>query len=514
MMLFFGLMTGSEMLSAADCAAIKDLKLEGTTITVATEVSGSLELPGMAPLEGLPGFCRVAGVLSPNADSRIHFEVWLPEKDWNGRLLGTGNGGFAGQIYYPQLAAYLKRGFAVAGSDAGHQAENTDATWAYEHPEKVKDFGWRAVHQMTEHAKQVIQAYYGKLQSKSYFDACSDGGREALMEAQRFPEDYDGILAGAPANAWSTMLAAGIRAMQKLGDPQSYIPDGKLPFIQAKALEACDTLDGVKDGIVSNPAACKFDPSVLLCKGEDELSCLTRPQLQTLQILYGGFKDGAGNSIWPGYAVGDETGWRQWVVGEDPESSLGARFVRNYFRYMVADPKWNAQTADAQAMLNLSRTRMAADLDATDPDLGRFAGRGGKLILYHGWDDAAISPWNSVSYYQQVQKTMSVEKAAGFVRLYMAPGMEHCSGGPGPSAMGQFGMATAKGPQFGLFDSLQQWVEKGTPIEDIFVTKYGSGPDGKIKPLITRPLCAYPKVARYNGSGDASDAANFTCAQP
>ncbi|HVR06997.1 MAG TPA: tannase/feruloyl esterase family alpha/beta hydrolase, partial [Thermoanaerobaculia bacterium] len=200
-------MTGSMGLHAADCAAMKDLKLEGTTIRMAEAVSGRLELPRMAPQEGLPAFCRVAGLLRPTSDSKIHFEVWLPEKDWNGRLLGTGNGGFAGQIDYPQIEGALKRGFAVAGSDAGHQAEGTDASWAFGHPEKVKDFGWRAVHLMTERAKQIIQAYYGKAQDKAYFDACSDGGREALMEAQRFPADYDGILAGAPAYNWTGLMA-------------------------------------------------------------------------------------------------------------------------------------------------------------------------------------------------------------------------------------------------------------------------------------------------------------------
>jgi hypothetical protein len=508
------LMTGSIGLHAVDCAAMKELKLEGTTISMAETVSGRLELPGMAPIDGLPSFCRVAGLLRPTIDSKIHFEVWLPGKDWNGRLLGTGNGGFAGAIDYPQIEGALKRGFAVAGSDAGHQAEGTDASWAYGHPEKVKDFGWRAVHLMTERAKQIIQAYYGKAEDKAYFDACSDGGREALMEAQRFPGDYDGILAGAPANAWSTLLASGVWAMQRLGDPEGYIPDRKLRAIQKAALNACDAEDGVKDGIVNDPAQCKFDPAVMLCKGEDELDCLTQPQIETLKMLYAGPRDAQGKPVWPGYTPGDETGWREWVTGEDPEASLGARFVRNYFRYMVADPKWSAQTADADRMLKLSRTKMAPELDSTNPDLSKFAAHGGKLILYHGWDDAAISPWNTVAYYKQVQEAVGAEKAAGFVRLYMAPGMEHCNGGPGPSALGQFGLSPAKGPQYGIFDLLQDWVEKGTPVEDVFATKYAPGADGKIKPVMTRPLCAYPKVAKYKGTGDTNEADNFECAVP
>ncbi len=506
----------SVALHAADCAAMKDLKLEATTVTMAEPVtSGTVAVPGAPPVEGLPAFCRVAGILRPTSDSRIHFEVWLPEKEWNGRLLGTGNGGFAGSIYYQQLEGYLKRGFVVAGSDAGHQAEATDASWAYGHPEKVKDFGWRAVHLMTERAKQIIQAYYGKAQNKAYFDACSDGGREALVEAQKFPEDYDGILAGAPANAWSTMVASGVAGMQKLGDPRAYIPDWKLPAIQKAALDACDAQDGVKDGIIADPGKCKFDPAVLTCKGEDELDCLTPPQVETLRGLYTGGKDNEGKVIFPGFTPGDETSWREWVIGESPEGASSAQYLRNYFRYMVTgDPKWNALTADVDAMLKLSREKMAADLDATNPDMSRFAAHGGKLILYHGWNDQAISPWNTVAFYEQVQAAMGAEKAASFTRLYMAPGVEHCTGGPGPSAMGQFGLMPAKGPQFGLFDSLQDWVEKGAPDEDVFATKYAPGADGKVKPVMTRPLCAYPRVAKYKGTGETNDPASFECAAP
>ena len=508
--------SSSIALHAADCAAMKSLKLEGTTISVAEAVtSGRLEMPGMAPMEGLPSFCRVSGLLHPTSDSRIHFEVWLPEKDWNGRLLGTGNGGFAGAIYFPQLEGYLKRGFAVAGSDAGHQAEGTDASWAFGHPEKVKDFGWRAVHLMTERAKQIIDAYYGKAQNKAYFDACSDGGREALVEAQRFPEDYDGILAGAPANEWSTMLAAGVSAMQQLGDPKAYIPDWKLGAIQKAALDACDAQDGVKDGFINDPAQCKFDPAVLLCKGEDELTCLTQPQIETMKLLYTGFHNAQGKVLFPGFTPGDETGWREWVVGEDPGASLGARFVRNDVRYLVTgDPKFNLETADLDTILKMSREKTAADLDASSPDLGRFAAHGGKLILYHGWNDPAISPWNTVNYFKNVQQTMGADKAAGVVRLYMVPGMEHCNGGPGPSAMGQFGLAPAGGPRFGVFDSLVDWVEKGAPIDNLFVTKYAPGPDGKIKPVMTRPLCAYPAIARYKGAGDSNQADTFECSKP
>lgn len=511
------LVASSSLLFSADCATLNHLQIEDTNITLAEAVtSGVLEIADASvPLRDLPAFCRIAGELRPTSDSRIRFEVWLPAQGWNGRMLGSGNGGFAGSIGYQHLAGYLKRGFAVAGTDAGHKAEATDASWAYGHPEKIKDFGWRAIHLTAVRAKEIMDAYYGKRPDKSYFDSCSDGGREGLLEAQRFPEDYDGILAGAPANAWSRMLAAGAGAMQRLlSDPEGYIPDRKLLAIQRASLAACDAHDGVKDDVIDDPAKCHFDPQALLCKRDDSSDCLTQPQIDSVKALYAGIKDAQGAVIFPGFSVGDETSWKAWVVGEDPGASLSSRFVENYFRYMVTgDPKANVLTTSVDDLLRQSREKSAADLDATNPDLSRFAAHGGKLILYHGWNDPAISPTNTVLYFESVEREMGREKAETFVRLYMVPGMEHCRGGPGASALGQFGMETAKGPKYGLFDSLENWVEKGSP-ENVIATKYEQGPNGAMKAAFTRPLCAYPKVPRYTGSGDTSDAANFTCVAP
>jgi feruloyl esterase len=502
------------LLFAADCSSLKSLHLENTTITLAESVtSGSLLIPGNAPIGGLPTLCRVAGILRPTSDSIIHFELWLPAQDWNGRFLGVGNGGFAGTIYYSQLAAYVKRGFAAAGSDAGHQAEATDASWAFGHPEKIKDFGWRAVHLTRLRSAEIIAAFYGKHDQKAYFDSCSDGGREALMEAQRFPEDYDGILAGAPANAWTTMVASGVSGMQvRQLDPHAYFSDFKLPAIQKAALDACDALDGVKDGIINDPSKCHFDPQALLCKSGDELDCLTAPQIQSLKSIYSGSKDARGKNVFPGFTPGDETGWAAWVIGQDPTGASAFRYIENYFRYMITgDPKWSAATANLETSLRQSREKGAADLDATSADLGKFAAHGGKLILYHGWNDQAISPWNTINYYKSVELKMGADKADSFVRLYMAPGVEHCAGGPGPSSFGQFGLETVKGPKYGLFDSLVDWVEKGAPDDDITATKYGADEKGAPKVVMTRPLCAYPKVAKYSGTGDSNDASSFTC---
>ena len=510
------LFASATSLQAADCGSLKSLKLENTTINIAEQVSsGTLTIVESRPsFTGLPPFCRVAGVLRPTSDSAIHFEVWLPAQNWNGRLLGAGNGGFAGSIGYDELSAYLKRNFAVAGSDAGHQGNATDATWAYQHPEKVKDFGWRAVHLTRLAAGEIISAYYGKRENKAYFDSCSDGGREALMEAQRFPTDYDGILAGAPANAWSSMLGAGVMVVQtRQSDPRAYFSDLKLPAIQKASLAACDNLDGVIDGIVNDPAKCHFDPQILLCKGEETSDCLTQPQIATLNSIYNGIHDASAKISYPGFTQGDEMGWREWVIGQDPTSASGLHYIDNYFRYIVTgDPKWSALTADPEASLRQSREKGAADLDATDADLSKFSSHGGKLILYHGWNDQSISPRNTVDYYKNVQQKMG--DTGSFLRLYMAPGVEHCAGGPGPSFFGQFGLQTAKGPTYGLFDSLVNWVEKGSPEDDITATKYGQGENGAPKVVMTRPLCAFPKVAKYSGTGDTNDAANFTCQAP
>jgi feruloyl esterase len=502
------------LLRAENCDAIKALKLPDTTITRAERVtSGTVDGPGIDhPLKDLPAFCRVIGMLRPSADSMIRFEVWLPEKDWNQRFLGVGNGGFAGMIGYQNLAGNLKRGFATAGSDAGHQGKAEDASWAYQHPEKIKDFGWRAVHLTAERSKQIVKAYYGKAVEKAYFDSCSDGGREALMEAQRFPQDYDGILAGAPANAWSHMLTSWVDVTQvTMGDPRAYVSSLKLPAVQKAALAACDQLDGVKDGIINDPQQCHFDPEVLLCKEEDSLTCLTGLQLNSLRKYYSGGNDSAGKAIFPGMSMGDEAGgWPAWIVGEGPGSGSGSSYVENYFRYMVTgDTKWNVLTAKVDESLAEAVSKTAVDLDSTNPDLSAFAARGGKLILYHGWNDPAISPWNTIAYYQSVQQSMGAGKAAGFLELYMAPGMEHCAGGPGPSAFGQLGISTEGSSKYGVFDALVDWVEKGVPSGAVVATKY----DADKKVVMTRPLCPYPRIAKYKGTGDSNDAANFACAK-
>ena len=505
--------------AAVTCESLLSVKLPDTTLTVAESVTGGKFTPPYGNrLDDVPAFCRVAGVIKPTADSYIRFEVWMPSSGWNDRYLGVGNGGFAGAIDYRALGGNLKRGYATAATDTGHEADGTDASWAFHHPEKIADFGYRGLHLTTENAKTLIRAFYTRPQQHAYFDSCSDGGREALMEAQRFPEDFDGILAGAPANAWTRLLSNGVALANAVyAKPDAYISSFKVPAIQAAALAACDAHDGVKDGILNDPVNCRFDPSVLLCKGAESRTCLTAPQIESLKMIYAGGRSAKGELIFPGLMPGAEdgpNGWGSWLMGRAPGQSAIGAFVDDYFRYMVFDnPTWSSLSGNVDAAVHTAEEKTAHVLNATDPNLNPFASRGGKLILYHGWNDPAIAPLNTVNYYRAVQNAMGAQKAGNAVRLYMVPGMQHCIGGPGATWLGQLGTTTARGDKHGIYDALERWVEKDTAPGQIFATKYVEDNPAKGVQL-TRPLCPYPQIARYKGAGDTSDAASFTCAAP
>ncbi len=502
--------------AAATCESLKAAALPDTAIVIAQSVpAGAFAPPYGPPLDKLPAFCRLAGVIKPTADSYIRFEVWLPASTWNGKFLGVGNGGFAGAIGFAAMGANLKRGYATAATDTGHEASAEDASWAFHHPEKVADFGYRALHLTTLNAKSLLHSFYTEPLQHAYFDSCSDGGREALMEAQRFPADYDGILAGAPANAWTHMLASGLDVTKSIyANPAGYISEIKFPAIAAAVIAACDALDGVKDGVLNDPTQCRFDPASMLCKDLDTRQCLTAPQVASLKKLYAGGVDSHGNSIFPGYSPGAEDGrggWVPWIIGSGPGGSSGSVYTENYFRYMVFDdPAWNPLTANIDVALQTAGEKTAQSLNATETDLHAFQSRGGKLILYHGWNDPAISPTNTVNYYNGVIHAMGAQNAGNFVRLYMVPGMQHCIGGPGATSFGQLGAATTQGPEYGIYSALEAWVEKGAAPGPIVATKYVDDNPAK-SPRMTRPLCPYPQLAQYNGAGDQNDYANFTC---
>jgi feruloyl esterase len=439
----------------------------------------------------------------------------MPTSNWNEKYQGQGNGGFAGQISYSLMAGALAQGYATSGTDTGHQGEGTDATWALKHPEKIIDFGYRGIHEMTLKAKALIQEYYARTPQRSFFDSCSDGGREALMEAQRFPEDYDGIIAGAPANYWSHMMASGSDVTATvLGDPANYIPPAKIPAISAAVLNACDAQDGVKDGILNDPRKCHFDPSALRCQGAESDACLTDHQIVSLNKIYAGGRNSKGRSIFPGLLPGAEEGeggWKNWVLGSSKDKGEGSLYVNGYFRNMVYDnPEWTFRATTVDMNVQTADEKTGHAVNSIDPNLGPFLRRGGKLILYHGWNDPAIGPVNTIHYYESVVAKLGQAQTEKFVRLYMVPGMQHCIGGPGPSYFGQFSTVPGKDPKHSMHQALEQWVERGVGPSDLVATKYTDGNPGKGVQM-TRPLCPYPQFAQYKGVGSTDDVANFVC---
>ena len=511
---------------AAACERAARLALPNATLETRVVPAGAFAGPP-APFSGrditevyksLPPFCRVSATARPTADSDIKIEVWLPMTAWNGRLLGLGNGGFAGLIDYLNLSRALRNGYAATATDAGHTGAPIDAAWALGHPEKVIDFGHRGIHEMTRVAKEAARAFYGRPPRRSYFAGCSDGGREALMEAQRYPEDYDGILAGAPAHDWTALLSTAVWHTQALTlDPASFIPPDRIPAIAAAVNQACDAADGVKDGVLNDPRRCRFDPASMQCKpGESSPACLTAPQVVALRKIHQGPRDAAGRQLFPGYPPGAETGeggWALWITGEQPARSLMAMFGQGYFSHMVYEkPDWDYRGFRMERDLTAAVEKTAKVLDATDPDLRRFAARGGRLILYHGWQDPAIPAESTVNYYESIVGHMG-PAARAVVRLYMAPGVQHCEGGPGPDAFGQAGDWSSDDPARSLRVALERWVEKGIAPSTIVATKY-TGDGAARAATVTRPLCEYPQAARYKGTGNPDAAASFVCEAP
>jgi feruloyl esterase len=505
------------------CESLTTLALTNAAITSATSIpTGGFKPPAApgqpAPNVDLPAFCRVAGVAKPTADSEIKFEVWLPATGWNGKFQQVGNGGYAGTIPLAAMAQPLLGGYATAGTDDGHAA-GTSNSWAIGHPEKVIDFGYRAVHETSVQAKAIVRAFYGKDLARSYFVGCSDGGREGLMEAQRFPDDFIGIVAGAPASAWTHLQFAGVWNERALHEtPASNIPLNKLPVLQNAAVAACDALDGVKDGLIQDPARCHFDPAVTRCKDADAPNCLTTPQVEAARKIYSGARNPrTGKQIFPGYSPGTEAvpaNWALWMIGLGPgQASIGSIFANSYFAdFIFDDPKWDFRTLNFDSDVKKADDKFASVLDSTNPNLTPFKSRGGKLIQYHGWGDAAIAPQSSVDYYKSVLAKMG-KKTQAFYRLFMVPGMSHCGGGLGANVFGNVAPIPHADASHDVVIALDRWVEQGAAPDQIIATRFVDGNPAK-GVAMTRPLCPYPKEAHYKGAGDTNDAANFVCQKP
>lgn len=492
----------------ASCGRLSSLTLPKTAITLVQAVEPGTFTPparlgGAAPapanagqvFSALPAFCRVAATLTPSSDSEIKIEVWLPLSGWNGKFQGVGNGGWAGTISYAALATALRRGYATASTDTGHSGSGGDASFALGHPEKLIDFGYRAVHEMTVQAKAVVAAFYGNRPRFSYWNGCSTGGKQGLTEAQRFPEDYDGIVAGAPANFWTHLMASGVWiAHATLKDPATYIPPNKYALIHEAVLEACDALDGVKDRVLEDPTRCSFDPRVLQCAGPEAPTCLSAPQVEAARKIYAGpTNPRTKQQIFPGLERGTELGWTAMAGGPRPFP-----ITADHFRHVVfKNPEWDFRVLDLDRDVALADQLDNGTLNATDPNLTKFTARGGKILIYHGWNDPLIAPRNSINYYMSVVKTLSgVDQISNSIRLFMVPGMNHCSGGAGTSS-------------FDSLAALEQWVEQKKAPEQILGSHLTNGVVDR-----TRPLCPYPQVAEYKRTGSTDEAANFVCRVP
>jgi len=503
------------------CEALANLTLTNATITSATPVAvGSFKPPAVpgqpAPNKDLPAFCRVHGIARPTSDSEIHFEVWLPMSGWNGKYEQVGNGGFAGLIPLSAMAEPLLHGYATAATDDGH-VSGPGATWAVGHPERVKDFGYRAVHETSVQAKVIIHAFYGKQAARSYFVGCSEGGREGLTEAQRYPDDFQGIVAGAPAINWNHLQTRGLwDALALLETPESYIPPAKLPVLQNGAIAACDVIDGVKDGFLENPSRCHFDPATVQCKGSEASDCLTAEQVAAARKIYDPLKNPrTGTLIAPGFSPGNEAvpaNWPVWITGSSaPQLGIQKLFANQFFADMVFEnPKWDPKSFNFDTDVQVTDDKFGAILNSVDPNLRAFKAHGGKLIQYHGWSDAAIPPLGSVEYFQAVQKAMGDTKS--FYRLFMVPTMSHCAGGPGATIFGNAGgiEPPEDDADHDVVLALDRWVEKGAAPNHIIATGFVDNTPSK-GVAMAHPLCPYPEEAHYKGTGDPKDAANFAC---
>ena len=496
---------GVAHLGAADAttectvAAVQAKAAPGTTVTAAAIVEADGKLPK---------YCRVDGhVATPG--NEVNFRLGLPAS-WNGKFFFVGVGGTGGTI--GSLNAGLERGYASASTDTGHDAK--DPTWGSNRAKEI-DYGHRGTHATAVAAKALTASYFNRAPAHAYFNGCSNGGRQALMEVQRYPGDFDGIIAGDPATGTPMQVGRALVFQHLLASEENYLPIAKLELLSKATLAACDATDGLKDGLITDPRLCNFKPQTLACKGGDGPDCLTGGQLESINRIYSGLKLPNGEIYTTGFPFGHEggpTGWQAWTIGKVPptrqaDGSLafgetmpsGFNLSEQNMRFLALDNddptfQWKA----LRFPQDLPRLKTMSDiLSPLDTDLKPYKSGGGKIIFYHGWADPAISAYGTVNYFEKMTKEVGgPAQADAFARLYLVPGMHHCSGGPGPNT---FDMVTA----------LENWVERGEAPSRIIATHATNDKVDR-----TRPLCPYPQMARYSGSGSIDDAANFRCEAP
>jgi hypothetical protein len=490
-----------------------------TTITAAQTVpAGSFTVAGQT-ITGLPAFCRVAGFASPTSDSHISFEVWIPASGWNGKFLQVGCGGFCGAITYSAMAEPLRRGYATAGTDDGHAAGALDASWAVGHPEKVIDYGWRAVKETADTAKEIIFSFETMSSRRSYFMGCSDGGREGLMEAQRFPFDFDGIIAGSPGNAWTQLMTGFLWNERALtATAAGDLAQADLDLMSNAVLAQCAGKDGglATDTFLTYPPACRFNVAKLTCQASNAGACLSTDKVTAIQKIFSGPP-----AIFPGYRTGfgeanNAADWPAWLTDSgNPANGVQGTLGNSFFQNMVyPNSGWTPAAHSIQDSAQQAEALLGPTLNSTNPNLAPFKLHGGKLIQFVGWSDTGIAPQNDIDYHGAVTQAVGgAEETADFYRLFMVPGMAHCSGGPGANAFGQsLNGPDPADPADDVLSALDQWVENQRAPATIITTKYvNDDPTQGI--AFQRPLCPYPQVAVYRG-GSTVSAASFACVGP
>lgn len=495
--------------AAAEAEARCDTAAVAARVPPATTVQA-------ASFRGDRGACEVKASTSSGPGSRITFEVWVPA-GWNGKLVVTGNGGYGNVPSATDMSYALAQGYAAVGGDTGHQtATPDDLLWGVDAPERILDWGTRSIHTILEPARRIAEAAGGRAPTRSYFYGCSTGGHQAFAALQKYPHDFDGVIAGAPGHNRVRLNAAFLArflANHRPGGLDPILPASKLPLVTKAVVAACDANDGVRDGIVDDPRTCRFDPVSLACRAGDEPACLTAPQLTALQKMYDGLRGRSGRSIYPGWpkssealVTGDDgrpvVGWHAYWGGAEPAR---AAFWR---RWVFRDPAWDWWTFDPDRDLATADRAVGQAIDQVSDDVGAFAARGGKAIVYHGWQDPVTNPLDTIAYYERVRARQGTQAATDrFFRLFLVPGMGHCGGGPGATRFGNQGSPSpVVDAGHDLLSALDAWVESGTPPARLIASKVVDG-----KTVRTRPLCPYPLKATYTGVGSSDDAGSFTC---
>ncbi len=477
---------------APRCTQLAALPLAGIKITRAEALPAWAALPRLPHVSPHAPLCRVAATLRPVPDSHIRIEIWMPLSHWNGKFLGLGTGGWGGEIPYEDLASALARGYAAAASDTGHEDPKGSGAFAIGHPEQVIDFSYRAIHEMTVAGKAIVSAFYGRIAQPNYFNGCSTGGREALIEAQRYPLDYNGILARSPDTSITHEDANDLWATMALTrTPESALSKQDFQLLHHAVLERCDALDGVRDGVIENPLACDFDPEVLRCPGLKNPECLSEAQIDAVRAIYSGPRHPlTGELIFPGFEPGSELSWAH--LADEAEAA-----TTSYSFLVFQDQNWDFRQFDLAHDVEQADALLDDSLNASHPDLNAFVGAGGRLLMTHGWGDTAIPPRGSIQYYElALDGLREAQHGAEAIRLFMVPGMFHCGGGDGPS-------------EFDAMGALERWIEDREAPEQMTASRRVAG-----KVVATHLLCAYPATAHYQGTGSIYEATNFSCETP